>query len=190
MICCPLQGNDDGDGPSCFAESTRTARKEHACSECDSAITKGAKYLHESGVWDGVPGSYKTCLLCVEIRNHFACSGGWLYGCLWSDLRDNFFPDMKCGGQCMEGLSPAAKQKLIDERMTWYFAQDEINDDEWDKWPLNRDRQRPIKPTIEREENVPWHETPEYYWKRELELDQFRSRENAVEVSARNEQGE
>ncbi len=171
MICCPLQGNDDGEGPSCFSECERVARKEHTCSECDEAITKGTRYHYESGIWEGVPGSYKTCLPCVEIRRHFACEQGWLYGCLWSDLRDNFFPDMRMGGPCMAGLSPAAKTKLVDARMAWYFDQDEINDDAWEFWPLHRDRQRPIRNTIEIEEKVPWHETPEYYWARQLELD-------------------
>jgi hypothetical protein len=132
MTCCPLQGND-GDGPSCSSEYVRTARKEHVCHECRKPIVRGQRYEYASGVWDGRPSSFKTCLLCVEIRTHFACDG-WIYGEIWNDLAENFFPDMKAGGECMAGLSPEAKQKLIDERMEWYLDQDEVNDGAWEGW--------------------------------------------------------
>lgn len=122
--CCPLSGGDH-DGPVAFTEETVTARKEHKCYECRGVIPKGERYLKESGIWDGRPDRYKTCLLCAEIRTHFACQDGWLYGQLWSDLEDNFFPDMTAGGPCMEGLSPAAKQFLIDRRMDWYMDDQE-----------------------------------------------------------------
>lgn len=186
MTCCPLQGND-GDGPSCSSSVTRTARKEHTCTECRAPIPKGTKYQYASGVWDGRPDSFKTCLLCVEIRDHFACEG-WIYETLWSDLRENFFPDMKCGGQCMTGLSPGAKRKLIDARMEWYFDQDEIEDGVWEDWPKNKDVQRPRYEKPEVEENVSYYDTPEYYWPerlkqearmREYEEEQAKAKEEA-----------
>lgn len=190
MQCCPLQEND-GDGPSCSDTVTRRARKEHVCCECRKPIAKGQLYEYISGVWDGRPDSFKTCLLCVEIRDHFACRG-WIFGEVWSDLRDNFFPDMVAGGECMRGLSPAAKQALIDARMAWYFAQDEIDDDRWTEWPKHRERQSPVRSPVVAEEKVPYYETPEYYWKRELELDALDpERHNyrlAVEVSAQKKQ--
>ena len=121
MTCCPLSsGGDDDESPSCCKQTVRRARKEHQCTECYEAITRGQKYEHVSGIWDGSPSTYKTCMSCVEIRDHFAC-GGFYYGQLWNDLEENFFPDMKAGGPCMDGLSPAAKQRLIDERMKWYL---------------------------------------------------------------------
>lgn len=121
MTCCPLSGGD-GDAPSCFSSSTRKARKQHRCYECGDDITPGTTYEHVSGIWDGNPGAYKTCLSCVEIRDHFACENGFIFGALWCDLEDNFFPDMVAGGPCMSGLSPAAKQRLIDKRLAWYLA--------------------------------------------------------------------
>lgn len=130
-MCCPLQTSDEG--PSCYSTCVRRARKDHTCSECRSTIARGEKYNYDSGIWDGRPDSFKTCLLCVEIRTHFSCEG-WVYGCLWGDLQENFFPDMKSGGPCMFGLSPEAKQKLIDERMEWYFELDEIDDSAWENW--------------------------------------------------------
>lgn len=119
MTCCPLSGVGD-EGPTCHTSKLRRARKEHQCSECSEAILPGQRYEYQSGIWDGRPDTFKTCLSCVEIRDHFSCDG-YIYGQLWSDLEENFFPDMKAGGPCMAGLSPAAKQRLIDERMKWYL---------------------------------------------------------------------
>lgn len=116
ITCCPLSTGDDG--PSFFVTTTPRARKEHYCCECSEPIPVGAKYERTTGLWDGRMGTYKTCLSCVEIRNHFACDG-WIYGRLWEDLRDNFFPAMRAGGPCMDGLSPSAKQRLFDERTAW-----------------------------------------------------------------------
>jgi hypothetical protein len=78
------------------------------------------------------------------------------------------------GGPCLDGLSPAAKLKLVERRMAWYLDQDEIDDSAWEDWPRHRDRQRPLVAPVDREEAVPYYDTPEYYWKRELELDAFR----------------
>jgi hypothetical protein len=79
-------------------------------------IAIGERHEYVFGVWDGDPTSFRTCLLCVEIRAHFACNG-WIFGRLWHDLRENFLPEMKAGGPCMEGLSPAAKTRLFEERL-------------------------------------------------------------------------
>lgn len=117
MLCCPLSSNDD-DGASFYSDKIVKAKKSHECCECEAAIKSGDSYEYVSGCWDGSFDVYKTCLSCVEIRNHFACNG-WLFGYLWSDLRDNFFPDMKAGGPCMDGLSPEAKARLFDERLKW-----------------------------------------------------------------------
>jgi len=117
MVCCPLDGGEDG--PSCFRSGMRRARKSHYCGECREEIPTGVQYEYASGVWDGYPGSYKTCLSCVEIRTHFACGRGWIYEYLWEQLEENFFPDMKAGGPCMQGLSPEAKARLFERRMKW-----------------------------------------------------------------------
>ena len=120
MTCCPLSSGD-GDACSFYSQTTVAARKEHQCCECREVIASGARYEKVVGCWDGIFSTYKTCMSCVEIRNHFACGNGWLFECLWDDLETNFFPDMKAGGPCMEGLSPAVKQRLIDKRMEWYM---------------------------------------------------------------------
>lgn len=117
VTCCPLSGAD-GEGPSCSTRTRPKARKEHYCGECAEVIAVGSVYEYVTGIWDGSAGTHKTCLSCVEIRNHFACNG-WTFGELWRDLEANFFPDMRAGGPCMEGLSPAAKGRLFERRMMW-----------------------------------------------------------------------
>lgn len=116
VTCCPLQSNDE------YADlanvTTPIARVEHRCFECREVIPPGSKYELSKLLGDGQWSTYKTCFSCVEIRDHFACNG-WIYGEVWSDIEQNFFPDMKAGGPCMEGLSPAAKARLFERCLAW-----------------------------------------------------------------------
>lgn len=166
MVCCPLSASD-GDGPECSTTVTPRARKEHRCVECRETIKIGARYEKTSGIWDGSPNTYRTCLSCTEIRDHFQCDG-FYYGQLWSDLEENFFPDMTAGGPCMDGMSPEARARLIDARMTWYFAQGEINDAAWEEWPKNRDVQRAPRAMPDPEKPVAFWDRPEVYWPERL----------------------
>ncbi len=117
VVCCPLSAND-GDGATVSHTRHRKAAKDHRCTECRETIPRGVKYELTTGCWDHSWSTYKTCLSCVEIRDHFQCNG-WLFGQLWEDLESNFYPDMKAGGPCMEGLSPEAKARLFERRMAW-----------------------------------------------------------------------
>lgn len=116
--CCPLESGEHGEGARFYSTEIRRARKAHACCECREEIAIGTKHERVSGIWDHSWSTYRTCLSCVEIRNHFECEG-WLFTRLWSDLAVNFFPDMKAGGPCMEGLSPEAKARLFERRLAW-----------------------------------------------------------------------
>lgn len=116
--CCPLSGSD-GDAPRVYHVSIVTARKEHICKECREAIPRGARYERITGLWGDRWSTMRTCLSCVEIRDHFACGNGWLFGRLWPDLEENFFPEMTAGGPCMTGLSPEARGRLFDRRLRW-----------------------------------------------------------------------
>ena len=116
-VCCPLSGCDDGDRPEVFESRRIKAAKSHRCCECGGDIAKGDIHEFDKGMWGGHWDAIRTCLLCVEIRNHFSCGEGWIYGALWSDLEENFFPDMTAGGPCMDGLSPAAKSKMFEMRV-------------------------------------------------------------------------
>lgn len=118
ITCCPLSANDECEAASFYQVRRPKAAKEHVCGECRERISTGDRYEYVTGVWDGLFDSYKTCLSCVEIRMHFQCNG-WLFGQLWEDLQDNFFPTMKAGGPCMQGLSPEAKSRLFERCLAW-----------------------------------------------------------------------
>lgn len=120
MNCCPLSSSDDGDRPGFCNSTLRVARKPHKCTECGEAIAAGMRHEITTGKWGDEISTFRTCLSCREIRNHFGCEG-WVFGQLWEDLEENFFPDMKAGGPCMDGLSSAAKSRLFDERLKWLF---------------------------------------------------------------------
>ena len=170
MICCPIQEVDD----TCtvWNETTRRARKEHVCDECREPIAKGEQHRYITSLYDGHWGTYRMCLLCDEIGDHFSCGRGRIMQTLWNDLEENFFPYMSAGGPCMHGLSPAAKQKLIDARMKWYFEQDEIDDSAWEDWPKHRDLQRPPRPPLARlETEEHYTDRPEFYWPRQLAIE-------------------
>ncbi|MFK3873082.1 hypothetical protein [Pseudoalteromonas rhizosphaerae] len=62
--------------PSAFSETVRKARKQHACCECSQKISVGENYQYCSGVWDGKPDSYKTCLSCLKIRENYVAETG------------------------------------------------------------------------------------------------------------------
>lgn len=119
--CCPISSYDeDGVAQKSWVSQPR-ARKEHACCECNRSIAKSERHELYKLVTDGSFDAYRTCLLCVEIRDHFACNG-WTFGQVWKDLTDNFFPDMKAGGPCMDGLSVAAKTSLVEARLEWMLG--------------------------------------------------------------------
>lgn len=39
--------------PELYAESVRTARKEHRCEACGRSVTRAQRYVSVSGIWDG-----------------------------------------------------------------------------------------------------------------------------------------
>lgn len=76
------------DGPACTSVHTRKARKEHRCYECRTTIKRGERYEETTGIWDGDPHRYRTCLDCVSVRKAFFCEG-WTYGSIWDDLYEH-----------------------------------------------------------------------------------------------------
>lgn len=59
---------DMGNGPSAYSSRVRTARKQHRCFECGKSIMPSQMYEYASGIWDGEPSSFKTCMRCVALR--------------------------------------------------------------------------------------------------------------------------
>ena len=119
MRCCPLTESDEFLPISCITNEIRKARKAHWCEECHDEIAPGTRYQYHRSLCDGSWQVARTCLSCVEIRDHFRCGRGYVFGLLWEDLEERFFPTMAAGGPCMDGLSPAAKARLFERRMAW-----------------------------------------------------------------------
>lgn len=84
----------DCDAPSVFNATLRVARKQHTCCECHTDIVTGETYEYSSGVWDHSGGSYKTCMVCAELRADYEAAltrydcppvFGSLYECVEDD---------------------------------------------------------------------------------------------------------
>lgn len=130
MICCPLSNEGDNYAVEFDERLHEVSLLPHRCCECGEEISVGVSHVRFDGCFldeeDADPDdgdtwtTHRTCASCYEIRTHFACGRGYVFGQLWEDLEENFFPDMKAGGPCMEGLSPAAKTRLFERRMTWW----------------------------------------------------------------------
>ena len=55
--------------PEASTRLTPTANREHDCCECRRGIKVGDKYFRFSGIWSGIPATYKTCMRCVALRD-------------------------------------------------------------------------------------------------------------------------
>lgn len=109
MECsCTVSIDHDG-GPSCCKEVIRTARKTHRCCECLSDINPGDHYEYISGIWDGDPQTYKTCLDCKSVKDVFFDS--WTYTQVWDDFYSNFYPD-NIPEKCIAALTPNSRAKI------------------------------------------------------------------------------
>jgi hypothetical protein len=87
--CSCIYVDDKGFGPDCSTQAIRKARKTHYCYECLGEIKRGDRYEELSGVWDGTPARYRTCLNCVSVRDAFFCDG-FALGRVWEYLYDHF----------------------------------------------------------------------------------------------------
>lgn len=135
-------------GPECFMEKNPTARKYHVCCECHGDIEPGERYRVETGIWDGEPRSYKTCIDCLSVRDALFC--GWEYGRLW-ELVDEHIQDMS--GEIMTSafakLTPAARESISD-----------MIEDHWAEYYFNFPTQPAVrleaKVGRERTGSIPW----------------------------------
>ena len=113
-----LYGADDIDNDF-YSDSVLTARKPHVCCECEREISRGIRYQRAVGKSDGQMWTYKTCLLCVEVRRVFYCGGGYFFGMLWDDMQEQAFPQLTTASACFRELSPEAKAVVLDRWMRW-----------------------------------------------------------------------
>lgn len=124
MMCCPLEEGDET--AQVYNQKTVVGRKDHKCSECKETIPKGTAHDHVKMLFDDSWSEFRVCESCREIGDHFACNNGRVIGELWSDLEQNFFPDMTAGGPCLNGLTPQNKARMFEKRTAWVLSQDEF----------------------------------------------------------------
>jgi hypothetical protein len=94
------------------------SRKDRRCEECRALIPAGTPHQLHVGAFDGEINEYRTCTLCVEIRNAFSCNGGFVYGQLWKDLEYAF--DDGINDACFLKLQTVEAKKFLRSRwMKW-----------------------------------------------------------------------
>jgi len=108
--------------PSLYAEKLVKARKECTCCECRDKIPIGSEYEYVSGLWNGHFDSFRTCIVCKEIRDKIFCS--WTFEEIWATLYEEF---LNSGlGICqVQGLSQKAIEKLSDYISQWLKFEEE-----------------------------------------------------------------
>lgn len=110
----------DGDCADVVNVSIVAGRKEYECSECERPIAKGEKHQFAKLLSDGSWDSYRTCLVCAEIRKAFSCEGELFGGMFWSEMADYGFPEVSKSGDCLERLTtPEAKRYFAQRFREW-----------------------------------------------------------------------
>lgn len=113
-MTCQIDSADEGEIVDFERHATVKARKDHKCGECRDVIKIGELYETSAQLYDGSFSTFRTCLLCVEIRDKIFCS--WIYGMMWDDLaEENVFTIS------LEGLSGPAIEKI---EKFWRLGQD------------------------------------------------------------------
>jgi hypothetical protein len=58
----------DCDQPAVYRVRIQRARNAYTCCECRGPISPSDSHEYVFGVWDGDPGSFRTCSHCLELR--------------------------------------------------------------------------------------------------------------------------
>lgn len=105
---------DHNSTPKAFNEADRQAQTPHFCCECQRVILPGETYRYESGIWDGRPNAYKTCVDCLSLRNTYYCS--FIFGEIWSGLAERIAENEGEGyaDSRLAKLTPGAREKVCE----------------------------------------------------------------------------
>lgn len=76
-------------------ETWPVARKQHKCCECNSDIDPGEKYQCITGLFEDKFETYKTCLICANIRTAAMSEldYGIAFECLYETVGSEFEED-------------------------------------------------------------------------------------------------
>jgi hypothetical protein len=116
-VCIDAMDCDfDGDLEFSSIRIVKSSRKRTQCSECSGWIEVGESYQSVTGKNDDF-WTFKTCLVCAEIRVAFSCNGE-VYGGVFWDSMEYCFEALTTG--CFDRLeTPQAKAELQRRWMQW-----------------------------------------------------------------------
>lgn len=78
-----------------YEEKQVTARKPHACGECQRTIEPGERYEQTSALGDGSWQRYRTCRHCLAARAWLsAVCNGWIFGFVLEELEEHWDEDL------------------------------------------------------------------------------------------------
>ena len=70
---------------------------------------------------EGSLSTFKTCLLCVDVRSVFYCGGAFYIGTLWEEMEEQAFPYLTTASECFRELSVESKRVVMDRWNAWKF---------------------------------------------------------------------
>lgn len=113
-LCLVYPGDDFAED---FSQYENIAPLDFKCSECVRIIETGQTYQVTRILQEGERSTYRTCLVCAEIRAAFSCDGEMLGGVFWENLEE-VFEDFNSG--CLNKLkTPEAKRFLVEQWQKW-----------------------------------------------------------------------
>lgn len=116
-----IETDFDGESNEFYVEAVvGRSRKPHVCCECGETIPAGPGYQRATAKSDGRVWSRVTCLPCAEIRKAFCC-GGWVFGTLREDMREQLFPAWAQSGP-WDCLAKLPTLQARDKAMGWFNA--------------------------------------------------------------------
>ena len=106
----------DGETAEVFTQVDRKARRNYKCCECERPIAQGTVHQVCNVLCDGEWSTYRTCLVCAEIRKAFCCEGEVVGGVFWAEMADYGFPEITKSGDCLSRLTTAEAKRYFAQR--------------------------------------------------------------------------
>jgi hypothetical protein len=116
--CCIALYDSDYEHPFLYKVKTVIARKTHRCVECRGDIVKGESYESVSAVYDGEWYHFKTCRICVRIRDDIYCDG-YIHGDLRDDVWEVMGIDIRTGEMRDDEPDPPPLSRLEPDEEPW-----------------------------------------------------------------------
>lgn len=119
---CFFAGEADGFCEVWNRHIVKKSRKEFRCGECRRVIPIGSQYEQTFTVFEGDAVTYRTCMVCVEIRDTFHCGEDRnqpLIGELWDNIGESGFYESLSEG-CIWKLKSTEAMEYLRTRANRY----------------------------------------------------------------------